>query len=300
MNKKLMTGVVLCSMGVGLAQGAIRFHASGSWDMLEGVGQTEGWQSAVAPGTLDTVRANWGGDDGNIVTLNYAAGTVKNFELGVGESGEFNIQNGGVLTTLEASRIGNNGATALRQGTLSIDAGGTVDVGQWLGIGYGTYGYTDVSGVLNVTDHLWMGSQGTGLSVGYLTVENGGVVSVGGQLGMGTINASTPSGGTAFITVNSGGLLNLHHWSGTGSIQDGSVITINDGGSVVVGGNRVAQSDAYAALGKLTSDLGTVEAVYTEVGDFTTLTAVIPEPATLGLIAAFGGVMLFVRRRFKR
>ena len=99
MKRVSIVSVLLSVLVAGVAQSdTIRFHGSGSWDMLEGVGQAEGWQSAAAPGTLDTVRANWGGDVGNVVTLNYAT-TVDNFELGVGESGEFNIQSGGDLTT---------------------------------------------------------------------------------------------------------------------------------------------------------------------------------------------------------
>ena len=38
----------------------------------------------------------------------------------------------------------------------------------------------------------------------------------------------------------------------------------------------------------------------TAFGGTTIDTTVIPEPATFGLVAAFGGVLLFVRRRFKR
>ena len=62
-----------------VSSAAIRFHGNGSWDMLEGVGQAEGWQSATPPGSGDTVRANWGN---TTVTLNYQT-TVNRFQLGI-------------------------------------------------------------------------------------------------------------------------------------------------------------------------------------------------------------------------
>lgn len=288
---------VLCLLAVllvaSMASASIRFHGSGSWDMLEGVGQPEGWQSAVAPGTEDTVRANWGGDTGNVVTLNYAT-TIKNFELGVGESGEFHILSGGHLTTLNDSRIGNNGDTAARKGTLTIDAGGQVTINSWLGIGHGTTGIATVSGTLTTTSHLWMGGTSDADSNGSLTINNGGIVNVAGNIGLGTINAGTPSGGVAVINVNDGGLLNLHQWSGATSIQDGSVMNINGTGTVIIGGNRVNEADAYFALGKIASDLGAIQSVYDETGEFTTITAV-PEPATM-ILLGLGGMLIRKRR----
>lgn len=276
---------------IGFSSAAIRYHGSGSWDLLEGVGQPEGWQSTVAPGETDTVRANWGG---NTVTLNYAT-TVKNFELGVDESGEFLIQSGGNLTTLGDSRIGNNGASASVVGTLTIDNGGQVNVGSWLGIGHGTVGVATVSGTLNVSSHLWMGETNDADSVGTLTINDGGIVNVSGNIGLGTINASTPSGGTATIYVNDGGLLNLHQWDGTNSIQAGSVLNINGSGVVVIGGNRVDQAYDYFSLGKIASDLGDIQAVYTADGNFTTITAV-PEPATMALLG-FGAWALLRKKK---
>ena len=60
-----------------------------------------------------------------------------------------------------------------------------------------------------------------------------------------------------------------------------------------MGGNRVGQANDYFALGKIASDLGAIEAVYTADGDFTTITA-IPEPATMMLLGLGG---LLIRRK---
>lgn len=299
MTRKVITGMALLGIFMLSAQGAtIRFKSNGSWgETTNSTGNARGWQTTGAlPGTNDIVRANWGGDVGNVVTLDFAT-TVNKFQLGVGESGEFHIQNGGHLTTLIDSQVGNNGASAARKGTLTIDSGGEVSIGGWLGIGTGTAGSATVNGTLNVSGHLWMGTQNLGHSVGSLTIGDGGVVNVGGNIGLGTINASTASGGSATVTVNDGGLLSLDHWSATGSIQSNSVLNINLGGTVVVGGNRVSEANDYFTDGKIASDQGGINAIYDSETLTTTIVA-IPEPATVGLVAMFGGAVLFIRRRF--
>ncbi len=293
MRKVTIVSVLLSVMVAGMAQGdTIRFRGNGSWDMLEGVGQVEGWQSVDAPDSTDTVRASWGG---STITLNYET-TVKNFELGVDQSGEFHIQNGGHLITLDSSRVGNNGNDAGTTGTLTIDAGGEVTVGSWLGIGHTTPGFATVSGTLNADSHLWMGETSDADSVGSLIINNGGIVIVSGNLGMGTINASTPSGGSATITVNSGGLLDLDQWSNANSIQPGSVLSINGTGVVTVGGDRVNAANDYFGAGKITSDLGGILATHDGDSNTTTIVGmIIPEPSTLALMG-FAGIALAFRR----
>jgi hypothetical protein len=279
-----MKRFVLLLMVVGLVCAVnaanLRYKGNGPWQDVEGVDGVSGhgWQGGALPGTLDTARANWGGAT---ITLDYAAPTINKFELGVDESGGFHILSGGNLTTLSDSRVGHNGGAGV-VGTLTIDLGGQVNVGSWLGIGHNGTGIAIVEGTLSTNSHLWMGAGGSGGN-GTLTINNGGVVNVGGNIGLGTINASTPSGGTAVINVNDGGLLNLYQWSATTSIMDGSVLNINGTGTVIIGGNRVGQAYDYFGLGKIASDLGAIDAIYTAEGDFTTITA-IPEPATMVLL----------------
>jgi hypothetical protein len=279
-------------MALAMAHGAtIRYHGSGSWDKLEGVGQTEGWQSATPPGPADTVRANWGG---NTVTLDYET-SVGRFQIGVDESGTFHVLNGGTLHAASGNKVGNNNNCT---GTLLIDAGGTVNAnGGWMMIAGSDLvtGIAEVSGTLDIEGHLWMAT-GSGSSAS-LTINPGGVVNVGANIGLGTIAPATaPTGGPATITVNMSGTLNLHHWDNTGSIRDGSVLNINQGGVVTIGGNRVSAANDYFAAGKIASDLGAIEATFNPGADLTTIIAV-PEPATLGLLGAFGAIGLLRRRR---
>lgn len=268
----------------------IRFHGSGSWDMLEGVGQDEGWQSATPPGPLDNVRANWGN---NTVTLNYET-AVNRMQLGVDEGGGFHIQDGGSLTLSAGSTVGNNGGAGVL-GFLNVDAGGTVQVNNWLKVGNKATGEVTVDGVLGMTGHLWMGCHDTEVMTGTLTINDGGVVNVGGNTGLGTVNAVDPAAGSAVINVMDGGLLNLHHWSNTGTIQDGSVINIYGlTSAITVGGNRVDAAYAYEDLGKIVCDLGGILATYDSAEDLTTIVNT-PEPATMSLLGL--GVLALIRRK---
>lgn len=268
----------------------LRYRGSGAWENVSD-GTSNGWINTLGtvPGTSDTARANWGGAT---ITLDYEAPTINKFELGVDESGGFHILSGGILATLGDSRVGHNGGAGV-VGTLTIDAGGQASIGSWLGIGHNGTGVATVEGILNVGGHLWMGAGGSGGN-GTLTISDGGIVNVAQNIGLGTINASTASGGMAVINVNDGGLLNLYQWSSTTSIQDGSVLNINGTGTVIVGGNRVDQANDYFALGKIASDLGAINSVYTAEGDFTTITA-IPEPATLSLLGL--GALALLRKK---
>ncbi|VGO12811.1 hypothetical protein PDESU_01365 [Pontiella desulfatans] len=308
MKRKIITGLAVAGMVVLCADAAtIRYKQSGNWTFTTNdTANAYGWQ---LPGTLptsaDTVRANWGG---NTIVLD-STQTVGKFELGVDDSGTLHVQNGGNLTnTLTNVTIGNNlPSSDVRDvtGTLNIDSGGVVYAAGVLKMASGASatktktltGIASISGTLDIASHLWMGSGDSVRSIAIMDINNGGVVNVGGNIGLGTGNASTASGGVATLNVNNGGTLNLFQWSTTTSIQDGSVLNINEGGTVIVGGNRVSQANAYFALGKIATDLDGIEAVFDSDLNQTTIVA-IPEPATIGLLAAFGGGLLLIRRRF--
>lgn len=311
-----MKKLVLLLMVVGLVCAAnaadLRYRGSGPWQNISD-GTSSGWISAALPGTDDNARANWGGAT---ITLGYAAPSVKGIQAGVDESGTFEINAGGVLTTTAESKIGNNNFCT---GTLIINTGGVMNNTGWFGVAVGNGGvkssvYGATSGVveinggtLNISGHLWSATGNTNASnpggptsIATITINAGGVINVGGNLGLGTINASTPSagGGIATLNVNNGGLLNLYQWSETGSIQAGSVLNINGTGTVIIKGNRGAQADAYFALGKIASDRGAIQWVYTPGGtgqDYTTITA-IPEPATMSLLG-LGALALLRKKR---
>src|ERR1051326_6935022 len=190
---------LLGAMSAGKAMAAdIRYQNSGDYLV------PAGWVGGVIPGTNDTARFNWGD---NTVTLAGDAPLLRNFQMGVDESGRLIVNAGGKLKTTgtQNSTVGNNGGAGII-GRLTINAGGEVNVTNVLFVGANATGIlTNDGGTLTISSHLWGGSGAPG--VGTISIRNGGVISVGGNIGLGTINASTPSGGSCYLYVEDGGIL---------------------------------------------------------------------------------------------
>jgi hypothetical protein len=235
-----------------------------------------GWQGGVIPGTGDTARFNWGN---NTVTLDGEAPLLRNFQMGVDESGQLVVNAGGILNTTgtQNSTVGNNGGVGI-VGRLTLTAGSQVNVTNVLFVGASATGIlTNDGGTLNISSHLWTGSGAVG--VGTLSIANGGVVNVGGNIGLGTINASTPSGGRSSLYVQNGGILNLSQISAVNSIQPNSVLDVSGSGVMIVPGDRTAVMTAYTNALRITAygGLGTVGIDYnnTNTGK-TTVFAIAP------------------------
>jgi len=67
------------------------------------------------------------------------------------------------------------------------------------------------------------------------------------------------------------------------------------GGALVIDGDVTADINNWVGLGQIVAGGGAGNVTATFDGSKTT---VIPEPATLGLVALMGGGMLFIRKRF--
>jgi hypothetical protein len=270
-KSSILVCALLGAMVAGEAMAAdIRYMNSG--DYLEPLG----WQGGVIPGTNDTARFNWGN---NIVTLAGEAPLLRNFQMGVDESGQLVVDTGGKLNTTgtQNSTVGNNGGVNV-VGRLRVNAGGVVNVTNVLFVGANATGIlTNDGGAVNITSHLWAGSGSVG--VGTIAIAHGGVINVGGNIGLGTVNASTPSGGKASLYVQDGGVLNLNQISPVNSIQPNSVLDISGSGVVTVPNDVTAVMSAYTNALRITAygGLGTVGIDYnhTNVGK-TTLYAIAP------------------------
>ncbi len=280
----MLVCALLGVMMVGQAMAAnIRYQASGDYFDTLAVTGDHGWQAGGGgpdglPGTADTARVNWAD---NLVTLTNVAPLIKQFQLGVDQSGRLEVDAGGLLQVTGGSQIGNNNNCT---GQLIVNTGGEVDVTNWLQVGAGTSAATATYGILTinggtvrVTSHLWVGSYAPGIGTIYIT--NGGSLYVGGNIGLGTINASAPSGGKGSVFVGDGGLLSLHQISAVTSIQPGSVLDISGSGVVTIPNDVTAAISDYTNAQRITAygGVGTVGIDYNNTNaGLTTLFAIAP------------------------
>ncbi|MFK7851896.1 MAG: hypothetical protein AB8D78_13050 [Akkermansiaceae bacterium] len=305
--KTLIYSLVVTSMVANLADAAVlRYRQSGNWNAITN-GSTPGWGpnpngvGSAIPGAGDEARINFGN---NTVTINSAVPDTAQVKIGVDEGGTLIIANGGSLKTTGLLRAGNNdgGAISDTTGTLTVQNGGSLDIG---GIFWSAH--NNSSGIINVDaggniiarDHLWWGT-----SLNAQVNISGTITQTGGILGLGTLNAVSPSGGTAVVNILDGGLLalnNLSGASGSPSIQAGSVINMEAGSTFTVNGDgQIGNVQRYIDAGKIVAVGGTFD--LTNGGGLTTLTVqgatvVIPEPSVVGLAAIGAMLGLFSRRR---
>lgn len=244
----------------------LRYRTSGTWEEVSD-GATPGWGlNPTSPGVDvpmpgDTARINWAF---NTVTLDYEAPAFDRLQIGVDESGVLEVNDGGILTTIQDVNVGHNG---LVDGIMDINSGGVVNVGNNLFMGRvddGTRGFLNINsgGVMNVTGHLWLGGKGEAEvnisgTLNQTPNSNGDAI-----LGLGSQDFNLP-GGTAIVNVLSGGELNLHniHAGGTQlSIQPGSQLNVAGTGRVTLPGDFVEVLEGYRDAGLLYGN-GTVGAV---------------------------------------
>ncbi|HSP41801.1 MAG TPA: PEP-CTERM sorting domain-containing protein [Luteolibacter sp.] len=288
MKTRLITGLLACGILAGITQGAtIRYRQSGDWSATAPANTGPGWQNvSEVPGINDTGRINWGG---NTVTVTTAVPTIGQVQIGVDESGTLVVANGGVLTTDNAGSengrvvVGNNNAAAT--GTMTVAAGGTVDVGDILYTGLGTTGTTNISGTVNVGSHLWAGWN-AGIT-GTINVHDGGMLNVAGMMGLNW----NDNGAIGLLYVNDGGTVNLSqiHSSGN-SIRGDSLLTIAGTGMLTKTGNFVTViEEQYIDTGKIVG-AGGASLIVSYDAELDLTTVVIPEPGSLILlgIAGFG------------
>ncbi len=289
----------MCGLAFGLvaesASGAtIRYRQSGDWNLTAPDNTGPGWQNvAEVPGVGDLGRINWGDNTVTVTTPE----SIGSLQVGVDEKGTLVIANGGGLTTVGGS--GQNGNVTIGQGnnpagtgTMLVESGGVLNVGNILYHGINAEGTSNINGMVNVSSHLWTG-WGAG-TIGTINVNDGGGLNVSGMLGLNWQD----NGALGFLNINNGGIVNLAqiHSSGN-SIRGDSLLTIAGTGMLTKTGNFVnVINQQYIDTGKIVGD-GGLELVVTHdsILDLTTVT-VIPEPGSL-MMVGLAGLGLMMRRR---
>lgn len=303
MKQNQITGIVLCGLLAGIAQGAtLRYKGSGDWQNVNTDGNSVGWSDnnnvnlpwTSVPTTADLGRINF---SDNTVTLTTTE-TIGRLQVGVDQKGNLVIANGGSLTTVAGS--GQNGDVTIGQGnnvagtgTMVVQSGGTLNVGNILFHGNIANGTSDIAGTATVASHLWTGW--TAGTTGTININDGGILNVSGMLGLNWQN----NGAIGLLNINSGGTLNLAQIHADGnSIRGDSLLTIAGTGMLTKTGNFVdVINTQYIDTGKIVGAGGAELIVSHDAGLNLTTVAIIPEPGSFLLVGLAGLGLLGCRRR---
>jgi len=287
-NMKIMAMIVGIAMiaSVGLGGVAYSFVGSGNWTNLTANTPGLGWP-------VDTAMLSTVGNTGRIVGGSEVdmttAETIAALQLGFNTPGTLNIKNGGSLTANSTTYIGNTGA-----GTMNVNSGGTFTAASSqiviARIGSGVLN-VDAGGTVITASHLWAGLSPS--ESGTINVD--GTLKIGANFALGSSNGSSlaADGAAGYLNVNDGGAFIVENQSYDGSVVFGSsLITLSGTGYISYMGNSLANVNADILAGKIVSGDGVVTALY----DGANTIIAVPEPATVGLFAVFGGALLLVRR----
>lgn len=316
MQKQMKYRIALCALLVpGLAMAANFIPASGDYSVAGN------WDTALVPGAGETAAV--GGVKVATVSTTESIGSIH-----MTSGGAFTISAGGTLTASAQALVG-NGST----GSILVD-GGVLSIGTEfaLGVGGGAVGTVTLnSGSLTSLSLLgvgWGGGSGTltvngGVAnLNQLTLGsfggNGDIIINGGSVfASGNLNG-TSAGGVGTVVINGGELSANALAFGIGGTQS---LDLN-GGQIIArsaGFSQVASSTFNIGDGELIFQGATVAAVdslidtgggtwifdgsgsrsVTDDGLGNITVTSIPEPATMGLIALFGGAVLASRRLFR-
>ncbi len=264
--------------------------ADGRLDVTAGTFQGSGQRGRYKWGIGHTGTVNISGtgmiDSGGGVHLGTSSGTGI---LTISESGTLSVGRGNNDTDgTSSSLIMGDGSGA--SGSLTIGDSGTLSLG--FGARLGNNGGSAEFSILGGGATINLGTRSADVGTWYQ--EDTGVLSayVGEDGLLSTINLQDSSDATELqtITFEAGSVLDLGFM---GTEVDGEWTLMQFEDDAVVTDNGLTLSDAAAAAGwtfefKDTDASGGVDA----------MVVAIPEPVTLGMVALFGGGLLFIRRRF--
>jgi hypothetical protein len=231
----------------------------------------------------------------NSGTLDSDSGVVQKVTVGYNDGTALTVTASGFLSMDEDLVPGRNGSGEV------ILNGGTINIGRDFDIGYSsnkTGTVTMNSGTVNIVRDLGIvnPSSANSNAGGHSALFDmlGGTIYVGDDLDMNTLLVG---GATGVLNLYGGSIILNDDFESNSQLQMATnCATLNfGGGTLVLPGDQISKVNGYFGNGYITSDLGGVSVTYDDVN--TTIIGVIPEPATLGLVAVFGGAILFMRRR---
>ena len=232
----------------------------------------------------------------NLHTLTINGATLSGFKMKIGyDRGAYDDVVGNGLLTLNnaAITLSSNLEVGTRDNTGTTGASGDVVVN---------------GGTLNANQIILGKSSGFD---GTITLNNGAAVTVN------NFKLALSGSAVGTLNLNSGSLTVNNGWSGTGTgyidIAEGTVLIANKTdiafkfvdmaalGNLTVSGG-LTDASAFAGYtqdaGSFTGTGGTAYWGHDGTGTALWSVAAIPEPATLSMVAALGGGILFIRRRF--
>ncbi|RKX43690.1 MAG: hypothetical protein DRP64_07855 [Verrucomicrobia bacterium] len=226
--------------------------------------------------------ANSAASVGNAISVD--GGTFNSQAIALGIAGEASLTvNSGTYNQAGAWLIAGYGAGAT--GTLNVN-GGTMN-GTLLLLGNGGTGNGTVTGgAISLSSQLQI-AVGAG-SAGHLVMDGGTLTGVGMNFG---------NGGTAVVDLNGGQLIN----NGGTAINGNATINVGAGEWIFTASSVADVNwmiDNSGATWNFAGANGNVRSVTDDGLGNVTVTA-IPEPATMGLMALFGGALLRFRRMFR-
>jgi len=237
-------------------------------------------------------------DVGGNVTVAASGAVAGSVNVGVnGWNGRIDVAVAGDLSVagnmLFQSSAGFTG-TVVNEGQITI--GGLTAFQDGLGI-------LENNGTFNNTGDIYLANNGASDT----TLINTGSITAGTLfLSVAGTSQFDMNGGavdvSSFQMVEGGiGHLNLHGGTITTSAfglngNGGYTIDVTGTGTLIADGDHTGGLDFMIGAGLITGDAG-LDAVY-DIGTGKTTLSVIPEPATLSMVALLGGGMLWIRKRF--
>jgi hypothetical protein len=271
MNKKLMASALVVAMTAGVSMGAINYNTTGggAWETAVN------WDGDALPGALDVARTAWGTTaDSHTVTLN-SSQTIDSLQNGVNRQGTVIIGAGGILT-----------ATG---GSYNSIAWNDNDASHVILTNGGSWNITSNQRVAIGHDEAAVGSSLNIYSGSSLNISGGGDLEFNDSA-----NTNKTTSFDYYATVHDGGSATVGRLQFNGGFGQ---LDIKDGGSVTMTTDQSGDFAGWITDGNLISSDGTL--VLGEWGVDSVTISAIPEPATLGLVVAFGGAILFFRRNFR-